>query len=170
MRITASVVVGVIVVASATPALAQSRNCTSSERNAANAQLLLIQSNAARRATILERHLPLGVPVSRHIVDGGPDNEDLLAQEGYALLHDKDLRTALWVAYRLTSADLGGASGQDRVNCFRRDPRFSAAESGIPTDYRELSMAIQECGILTRWSRRETSVGLRPFLVENRRG
>ena len=77
------------------------------------------------------------MPTSTQVVQGGPDNEDLLAQEGYVLLHDKDLRTTLWVAYRLTKADLDGAAGQARVNCFRRDPRFTTDESGTPADYDE---------------------------------
>ena len=126
-----------LVLAFATPALVQARNCTAAERDAANAQLLAIQSDAPRTARILERHLPLGVPTSTHVVQGGPDNEDLLAQEGYVRLHDKDLRTTLWVAYRLTKADLEGAAGKERVNCFRRDPRFTSDESGTPTDYDE---------------------------------
>ena len=83
MRIIGSLALGIIALASATPVLAQARNCTAAERAAANAQLLAIQNDAARRQSILDRHLPLGAPVSTHVVQNGPDNEDLLAQEGY---------------------------------------------------------------------------------------
>ena len=55
MRIAASVALGIIVLVSATPALAQARNCTTAERAAANAELLLIQNDAARRQSILGR-------------------------------------------------------------------------------------------------------------------
>jgi len=58
-------------------------------------------------------------------------------QEGFALLHDKDLRTGLWVSYRLSSTDIDGASGRDRVNCFRKDPRLTSAETAILSDYDE---------------------------------
>jgi endonuclease G, mitochondrial len=51
--------------------------------------------------------------------------------------HDDDLRTALWVGYRLTAQDQTDAEGQDRVNCFRKDPRISFDSAATPADYRE---------------------------------
>ena len=51
--------------------------------------------------------------------------------------HDSDLRTTIWVSYRLTGNDIKNAKGKDRVNCFRRDPRFSSALAANPADYKE---------------------------------
>ena len=41
------------------------------------------------------------------------------------------------MSYRLDADDIKGASGQDRVNCFRRDPRLSNAVAANPADYKE---------------------------------
>jgi hypothetical protein len=50
----------------------------------------------------------------RHEVQNGPDNEVILAQEGYILLHDQDLRTGLRDEQRLRRADLqSGTSCHD---------------------------------------------------------
>ena len=51
--------------------------------------------------------------------------------------HDSDLRTALWVAYRLSGAEIEAGGGKDRVNCFRKDPRMTRAETATTTDYNE---------------------------------
>ena len=120
-----------------TPAAASASSCKAGEKEAANEQLLAIVADATRSANIIERHLPHGVHTSTHASQGVPDNETLLLQEGYALKHDKDLRTTLWVSYSLTSDDIDGAAGQERVNCFRRDPRMSYSETGVPADYSE---------------------------------
>lgn len=120
-----------------TPGTAATRNCTTGEKEAANEQLIAIANDTTRSANIIERHLPQGIHTSTHASQGGPDNENLLVQEGYVLKHDKDLRTTLWVSYRLTASDVDGAAGQDRVNCFRRDPRMSYGETGVPADYDE---------------------------------
>ena len=42
-------------------------------------------------------------------------NERILVQGGYVLKHDDDLRTALWVEYRLTAQNMIDADGKDRV-------------------------------------------------------
>ncbi len=119
------------------PSSAFARSCTADEKVSANEQLEAIATDAARGANIVQRHFPLGIHTSTHASQGGPDNEDLLLQEAYALKHDKDLRTTLWVSYRLTADDIDGAVGKDRVNCFRRDPRMSSSETGVPADYDE---------------------------------
>ncbi len=123
-------------VVSPRPAVA-ARNCTAAEKADGNAQLIAIQGDPARQTAITERHLPFGAHTGTHDSQGGTDNEDLLLQEGYTLLHDKDLRTGLWVSYRLTDAEIAGASGQDRVNCFRTDPRLAPANTAIRSDYKE---------------------------------
>jgi DNA/RNA endonuclease G (NUC1) len=58
-------------------------------------------------------------------------------QGGYLLTHDPELRTAVWVSYRLDGDDIDNAAGQERVNCFRRDPRLENDEAATPTDYKE---------------------------------
>ena len=78
----------------------------------------------------------------RHAIQGGPDNEDVLVQGGYILRHDKDLRTGLWVSYKLTDKDIANAydadgKKKDRVNCFRPDPRMKESETAIKSDYDE---------------------------------
>lgn len=113
------------------------RSCTSAEKAMGDAQLHALQSDAARQQALLERHLPLGRPGGRHLSQGGADNEAVLVQEGYVLLHDADLRTALWVSYELTREDIAGAEGVERVNCFRRDPRLETSEAAFPSDYNE---------------------------------
>jgi len=121
----------------ASPMPAAARNCTAVEKAKGDAQLMAIQGDPTRQAAIIERHLPFGVHAGTHASQGGPDNEDLLLQEGYALLHDMDLRTGLWVSYKLTSTDIAGAVGKKRVNCFRTDPRFTSANTAIKSDYDE---------------------------------
>ena len=60
----------------------------------------------------------------------------MLVQEGFTLLHDDDLRTALWVSYRLFETDIEeGAEAEARVDCFRKDPRLTDGAS--KSDYDE---------------------------------
>ena len=53
-------------------------------------KLAAIQGDTTRQAEIIARHLPFGAHTSSHASQGGPDHEDLLLQEGYALRHDQD--------------------------------------------------------------------------------
>jgi DNA/RNA endonuclease G (NUC1) len=129
MRSTISVFVLVLIFCSA-PAAA--RNCTSQERADANAQLEAIEADKGTRSSILTKHLPFGVHRSTQ-----GQNEQLMYQGGYMLSHDPELRTAVWVSYRLDGDDIENATGQDRVNCFRRDPRLDADDAATPTDYKE---------------------------------
>ena len=116
---------------------AASSTCSQAQRQTANAQLMAIAGDETRQAGIVERHLPFGIHVGAHAAQGGPDNEDLLLQEGYALLHDRDLRTGLWVSYKLTGDDVIAGEGKPRINCFRRDPRLARDHTAFLSDYDE---------------------------------
>jgi endonuclease G len=122
-----------LLVLSTNSALAISRNCTASEKETANQQLLVIQNSSDLRESIIARHLPFGA----HQSTVANDNAQLLFQNGYVMSHDPDLRTAIWSSYRLEASDIQGASGQDRVNCFRRDPRLTKSIAATPADYNE---------------------------------
>jgi endonuclease G, mitochondrial len=78
------------------------------------------------------RHVAYGLPKP----PGNATREYLLHQKDYLTWYDDDLRTPLWVAYKLTQKNV--AKERERLNCFRRDPRLTddnvAAEC---LDYRE---------------------------------
>ena len=117
----------------AAPDWAYSRNCTVQEKESANARLLEIEDSPILQASLVKRHAPWGV----HRSTGSVAGERVLHQDGYILSHDSDLRTALWVAYRLSRAEVEAGEGKDRVNCFRKDPRMTKAETATTTDYNE---------------------------------
>ena len=124
------------------PATSEARNCTKSERDAADAKLKAIQGDKDLSEKLIRYHMPYGVHNGTHAVQGGPDNEDVLVQGGYVLRHDKDLRTGLWVSYKLTDKDIANAydadgKKKDRVNCFRQDPRMGESETAIKSNYDE---------------------------------
>ena len=110
-----------------------SRNCTAQEKESANARLLEIEDSPMLQAGLVKRHAPWGA----HRSTGSVGGERMLHQDGYLLSHDSDLRTALWVAYRLSGAEVEAGAGKDRVNCFRKDPRMTRAETATTTDYNE---------------------------------
>ena len=110
---------------------AYSRNCTAQEKASANARLLEIEDSPKLQASLVKRHAPWGV----HRSTGSVAGERMLHQDGYLLSHDSDLRTALWVAYRLSGAEIEAGGGKERVDCFRKDPRMS--RSATITDYNE---------------------------------
>ncbi len=112
---------------------AANRNCTPDERKAANQQLLAIAADPSLQKIIANRHTPFGL----HLNVGSSVGEQTYFQNGYILEHDTDLRTTLWVSYRLTKLDRQGAAGKDRVNCFRKDPRIARADTATTTDYNE---------------------------------
>ena len=112
---------------------AGSRNCTKAEKQAANAQLSSIAIDADRQSTLITTHLPNGL----HTANVTVENEQVFHQAGYILNHDTDLRTALWVSYKLTKTDMDNTGGKDRVNCFRRDPRMTFDQTATPADYKE---------------------------------
>jgi DNA/RNA endonuclease G (NUC1) len=90
-------------------AIASARGCTASEKETAKQQLTTIQNSSDLRKSIVSRHLPF----EAHQSTVSNDNAQLLFQNGYVLSHDPDLRTAIWVSYRLNADDIQGASGQD---------------------------------------------------------
>ncbi len=140
MRTRSIICLSVILTASSllvSTADAATRNCTAQEKADGNAQLMALQSDTSRQAELMGLHLPFGQHTGTHASQGGPDNETLLFQEGYLLLHDSDLRTGLWVSYKLTAADIAGAANKDRVNCIRRDPRLPSADTAFQSDYKE---------------------------------
>lgn len=48
--------------------------------------------------------------------------------------YDLELRVPLWTAHRLNAKGLGQ---NERVDCFRRDPRIDAPAASLPSDYKE---------------------------------
>lgn len=91
----------------------------------------LLNLSAAEIAAAKAVHLPFGAPVSKSDKHG----EHFLHQEDYITYYDDDLRVPLWVAYRLTRADL--AHTLERTECFRTDPRLSSEQSATCNDYDE---------------------------------
>ena len=117
----------------AIPGLALAANCTGPQKAEADAALKAIEANDAHREELVGLHAPFGL----HGTTGDVSGEDILVQGGYLMAHDHDLRTSIWVAYRLTGTDVDGANGAPRIECFRRDPRFARGEGSSTTDYRE---------------------------------
>lgn len=113
---------------------AGTRSCTQAERNQADAALRTIKSDASRQKMLIELHAPFGLPKP---ISPESSGETVLVQGGYVMAHDSDLRTSVWVAYRLTAADVAAAEGNDRVNCFRKDPRLAPKDAAYPADYLE---------------------------------
>ncbi len=73
-------------------------------------------------------HVALGIPV-----DGDSSNDYLMDKGSYVLSYDDALHDPRWVAWRLTSADLGD---EDRSDDFRADDELPAAFLKIgPKDY-----------------------------------
>jgi len=108
-------------------AAAQSRNCTSEEKAAADKQLRL---NKRDQQLSIEKHLPWGVPTAMVPTD----NEVLLVHRDYVIDYDRDLLVPVWTAHRLNAKGLGTI---DRVDCFRADPRINAPYASLPSDYSE---------------------------------
>ena len=109
------------------------KNCSSAEKGQADRVLAAIEGNASQREQLLTLHAPFGP----HQSTGDATGEVVLVQGGYVMTHDDDLRTSIWVTYRLTGTDIDNAAGKDRVNCFRKDPRFGRGQGASTTDYRE---------------------------------
>lgn len=102
---------------------AAARNCTSTEKSAADAHLWL---NKRDSAAALARHLPWGVPQ--------PATDRVLVQRDYVIGYSDSLLVPLWTAHRLDSTGLGDVA---RADCFRRDPRIPAPTASLPSDYDE---------------------------------
>ena len=127
--ITALGLIGTLGVAE--PAIA--RNCNSDERDQANRALAEIKDIPAHLDRLIALHAPFGL----HQSTGDTKGEEVLVQGGYLMTHDDDLRTSIWVTYRLTDTDINNAQGKDRVNCFRKDPRLDRSQGASTTDYKE---------------------------------
>ena len=110
------------------------RNCSSDERNQADRVLAAIVGNPGQRDGLIALHAPFGL----HQSTGDSKGEEVLVQGGYLMAHDDNLRTSIWVSYRLTGSDIHNAAGKDRVNCFRKDHRFGRGQGSSTVDYREL--------------------------------
>jgi len=111
-------------------ARAQSCNCDVAPNEERAADALLLLSPAQRQASAAT-HLPFGVPTQPL----GASGERLLYSPEYIANHDADLRTATWVAYRLTAGDV--QARRPRTECFRRDPRLVASQAAVCEDYVE---------------------------------
>lgn len=116
---------------------ADARNCSKAEAKMADDRLAAIEQSPADRAAIQKRHLPFGIHMTTHAADSTARNERLLLQDGYVMVHDGDLRTAIWTTHRLDGADVTAGDDDKRVNCFRTDPRLPADEAANSADYDE---------------------------------
>ena len=122
-----------LLVSIAVPGLALAANCSSSQKASADAALKAIAASDARRDELVALHAPFGL----HRTTGDATGEEVLVQGGYLMAHDHNLRTSIWAAYKLTAADVDGAQGAPRIECFRKDPRFARSQGSSTTDYRE---------------------------------
>lgn len=112
-------------VLAAWPAVA--RTCTADEKAEADKKLWL---NKRDTTAAINRHLPWGLPESAI----SNDSIQVLAQRDYVIGYDLELRVPLWTAHRLNAKGLGK---NERVDCFRRDPRIDAPAASLPSDYKE---------------------------------
>jgi endonuclease G, mitochondrial len=109
------------------PGAAAARNCTAEEKASGDRQLRL---NTRDKQAAAARHAPWGLPVA----EGAADREVMLTQRDYLLNYDGDLRSPLWVAYKLDSRRIGR---EDRIDCFRTDIRLRADAASAPADFDE---------------------------------
>src|ERR1044072_939809 len=146
----------IIVSAAAGWSPATAANCTPAERATANAAL---QLSAADQRAAIAAHLPWGVPRAT----APTTHESTLVQRDYVLGYDADLRVPLWAAERVEAARLGNV---DREDCFRADPRLSAADASTPADYNE---PIYEQGHIAPFADQSTSAvaGHNSFIMSN---
>jgi len=107
---------------------AAARTCTADEKAEADKKLWL---NKRDTTAAINRHLPWGLPESI----ASHDTIQVLAQRDYVIGYDLELRVPLWTAHRLNAKGLGK---NERVDCFRRDPRIDAPAASLPSDYKEL--------------------------------
>lgn len=76
-------------------------------------------------------HLAYGFPIP----SASAVNEHMLHQKDFVLWYDDDLRVPLWVSYKLTRKQI--APHRLRTECFRPDPRLTAAQRAECNDYHE---------------------------------
>lgn len=66
---------------------------------------------------------------------GMPDTGRIIVQDGFVLSYDGRLRSARWVAERLTKESLAKNPSVDRQNDYRRDPRVAVEFHANDDDY-----------------------------------
>src|SRR3954468_6326606 len=115
------------------PARAADPQCTSCEvSNAKEAQYnALLFLTPAQKKTAESKHIPYGKPTAA----ANATHEHMLHQRDYLTWYDDDLRVPLWVCYKLTKKNI--LRVQDRVECFRADPRLPVDAAAVCTDYLE---------------------------------
>jgi endonuclease G, mitochondrial len=91
----------------------------------------LLNLTPAQQKTATNKHVLYGLPRP----PANATREHLLIQKDYLTWYDDDLLVPLWVGYKLTRANITRL--QDRVECFRPDPRLPAAVTALCTDYLE---------------------------------
>ena len=122
-----------LLIALSTAAEVSARNCSSEQKQKANDILMSIHAAETRKKELFSIHAPFGI----HQSTGNTEGEQVLVQGGYIMGHDLDLRTSIWVSYRLTRKDIEDAANKPRINCFRKDPRFGRGQGASTSDYRE---------------------------------
>lgn len=90
-----------------------------------------LNMNAAQKTAAESIHLFAGRPIPTATAT----NEHMIHQLEWITWYDDDLRVPLWVAYKLTRADL--RSNLERQDCFRKDPRLNNAQTSECDDYNE---------------------------------
>lgn len=106
---------------------AAARTCTPDEKAEADKKLWLNKRDAT---AAINRHLPWGLPEPT----ASGEHIQVLAQRDYVIGYDLELLVPLWTAHRLNAKGLGR---NERVDCFRRDPRIDAPAASLPSDYKE---------------------------------
>jgi endonuclease G len=86
---------------------------------------------AAQQQTAQSKHLLYGLPLP----PASATREHLLHQKDYLTWYDDDLRVPLWVAYKITKANVTRV--RERTECFRADPRLPADTRAECYDYDE---------------------------------
>jgi DNA/RNA endonuclease G (NUC1) len=133
MKRNALIVWFVLIAISFIPARAAESSCPSCDVSEAkkeqyNQALLL---TPAQKKTAESKHVAYGLPVPA----ANATHEHLLQQKDYLIWYDDDLRVPLWVSYKLTKKQI--STHRARTECFRPDPRLSAAQRAECDDYSE---------------------------------
>lgn len=130
--------------------------CSAADRAVADRALRLSTTD---QAASIAAHLPWGAPAP----NAPTSNESRLVQRDYVIGYDADLRVPLWTAERVVASQLGAVA---RADCFRADPRLSAAAASTPADYRE---PIYDQGHMAPFANQSSSAiaGHNSFIMSN---
>ena len=115
---------------SARAAALECPDCEVSDAKRAQCDRALVLTPAQRTASET-KHVAYGMPRAA----ANATSEHLLHQRDYLTWYDDDLRVPLWVAYKLSRANVN--TERDRLNCFRRDPRLPDDAAAECLDYNE---------------------------------